>query len=226
MAVVAPKTSHAGMADTSLDGRTGEENGLSPSIPGVLRVSVEIEGTSPILFHRYDVAAVERKANAPKGSMERRTDDVQSYLYRDEDGHLVLPGLNIKRCLVLAGQFFGDPRSSGRRKQAGDLFRSTLLLAPDMPRFLAGGQPIREPDFLDRRRVVNPGSASRVAVARIRPGLQAGWRLAFTVVSLSPEYVYASLIRDVVVTARRFIGLGDFRPDFGRFQVVHADVER
>ena len=49
-----------------------------------------------------------------------------------------------------------------------------------------------------------------------------GWRLAFRVVSLDARYVGPPLLRDVLDCAGRFIGLGDFRPDFGRFQTVSA----
>ena len=129
--------------------------------------------------------------------------------------------MNVKRCLVEAGRYFDDPRSSGRRRQATDLFRATLLVEPDFPLLLVGGRPVVAPEFLDRRRAV----VQRQTIARVRPGLTPGWRLAFRVISLDARYVSPPLLREVLDCAARFIGLGDFRPDFGRFQVVRAEED-
>ena len=207
------------VADSSLDGRAAETEGaLRPTLHGVCALSVLIEGTTSLLMHRYDVAAIEHRASAPKGSAQRRTDDPEEYLYRTPEGRLSIPATNVKRAFVETGRYFDDPRSSGRRRQATDLFRASLLVEPESPLLLVGGRPVDAPEFLDRRRAV----VQRQAVARTRPGLMAGWRLAFRVVSLDARYVAPALLREALDCAGRYIGLGDFRPDFGRVQVVSA----
>lgn len=47
-------------------------------------VAVEIEGTSPILFHRWSCEDVAAKAEAKKNSKAKKTDNVESYVYRNE----------------------------------------------------------------------------------------------------------------------------------------------
>ena len=212
------------LRDTSLDGRSApaSENATKTAdVLGVCSVAATIQGTAPLLLHRYDVRAVAHKTSLPKGSLQRKTDDLESYLYRDERGLIGFPGTNIKRCLVQAGRYFDDPRSSGRRKQATELLSATLLIDPDMPLLKVDGLPIEAAEFTDCRRVV----IQRQAAARERPGFRAGWRLSFHVTSLDARYVPTTLIRDLLSYAGRFIGIGDYRPDFGRFQVVSAEED-
>lgn len=47
-------------------------------------VAVAIEGTAPILFHRWSCEDVAEKANAKKNSKAKKTDNVESYVYRNE----------------------------------------------------------------------------------------------------------------------------------------------
>jgi hypothetical protein len=54
--------------------------------------------------------------------------------------------------------------------------------------------------------------------------MKVGWRAQFDLQVLTPEYIDQSLLHDVVSTAGRLIGLGDFRPTYGRFNIVGFDV--
>ena len=51
-----------------------------------------ITGTSALLFHRWSVEAVAEKAAAAKGSAAKKTDDVQSYVWRLDNNEIALPG--------------------------------------------------------------------------------------------------------------------------------------
>jgi hypothetical protein len=86
---------------------------------------------------------------------------------------------------------------------------------------LVDGKRIREPQFVDRRGAV----VQRNRVNRERPGLLPGWECEFTANVLTPEYVTPEMLREVLFVAGRFVGLGDFRLDFGRFQIVSAVVK-
>jgi hypothetical protein len=44
--------------------------------------SVTLLGTAPLLFHAWNVEAVAEKAKAAKGSKAKKSDDVESYVYR------------------------------------------------------------------------------------------------------------------------------------------------
>lgn len=206
----------AKLTDQSLEGRTIGSTIVMPHYA----MRVRIQGISRLLFHRYDPEAVERKNKASKGSREKKTDNLESYLYRDLDGYLGIPATNIKACILNAAKHFSDPRSTGQKKQAKELFAATIFVEPEMCPVLVDGKRIKEPQFVDRRGVV----VQRSRVNRERPGLLPGWQCEFTVNVLAPEYVTPELLRDVLSVAGRFVGLGDFRPDFGRFQVVSTEM--
>src|SRR5687767_8033431 len=74
-------------------------------------VDVAIQGSADILFHRWNVEAVAEKAAAAKGSKAKKTDNVESYVYRDDDGFICLPGEYLRGSIINAAKFRQDPRS-------------------------------------------------------------------------------------------------------------------
>lgn len=189
-------------------------NGSVVALDASYAVEVVLVGTAPILFHRWDDASVERKSRAAKGSQAKKSDDVETYVYRTSDGEIGIPGKNFKACLREAGRSLPDPRSP--RKSARDLVQSTVQIEP----FIASlGRTTW--DALDVQRVV----LQRNAISRVRPIFREGWEVAFEVVVLAPEYVRPDWLHDLITRAGRFIGLGDFRPDYGRFRMDTFQVK-
>lgn len=170
---------------------------------------VTVEGSAPLLFHRWSVDAIAEKAKARKGSKAKKEDDLESYVYRTEDGELALPGEYFRQAIVHAAKFKQDPRSP--RKSAMDLFKAGLVALNEL---CALGT--KEWDYLDRRRVM----VQRNGITRTRPAMKAGWRATVQLQVLVPEYIGADMLNEVVQHAGRLIGVGDFRPTFGRFNIV------
>ena len=75
-------------------------------------------------------------------------------------------------------------------------------------------------DYADRRRVV----IQRAGVNRTRPAMKAGWTATFDLLVNLPEYISPADLNDVLATAGRLIGVGDFRPTYGRFQVTRFEL--
>ena len=75
-------------------------------------------------------------------------------------------------------------------------------------------------DFEDARRV----QIQRNGITRIRPAFRSGWRATFMLAVLLPEYIHQQELRDVIGQAGRLVGVGDFRPTFGRFSIVNYEV--
>ena len=72
---------------------------------------VEIEGVAGLLFHRWNNESVKTKSDAIKGSKAKKTDDVESYLWRNETGHICLPGEYFRQSIIHAAKYLQDPRS-------------------------------------------------------------------------------------------------------------------
>ncbi len=176
-------------------------------------VQVEIEGIADILFHRWNNEAVEAKASAAKNSKAKKTDDVESYVYRMVDGdhksHLAIPGEYFRRALCEAGRYKQDPRSP--RKSMLDMCKAGLVIEEPL-----SSLKTKDWDYIHKARVV----IQRSAITRSRPAMHKGWRVSFSVTVLTPEYIHEDCLNSLTVDAGRLIGLADFRPSYGRFKIV------
>jgi len=178
------------------------------------RCQVTIEGTAPILFHGWNVESVEGKARAKKGSEEKKTDDVDSYVFRDEKGMLCIPGEYLRGAVVNAAKFQQDPRSP--RKSAMDLYKAGIVSLTILASLGA-----KDWDYMDKRRVcIQKGTA----VTRSRPAMNPGWKATFVLMVLLPEYIKPQTLNTMIQNAGKLIGLADFRPTFGRFNVTSFEV--
>ena len=92
-------------------------------------VEVTIEGSAAIMFHRWNVEAVDEKAKAAKGSAAKKSDNVESYVYRDEKGFICIPGEYLRGAIVGAAKFRQDPRSP--RKSALDLYKAGVIVTTE-----------------------------------------------------------------------------------------------
>lgn len=185
------------------------------SAPYVAEVTVR--GTAPILFHRWSVEAVAEKAKAKKGSAAKKTDDVESYVYRCADGTIGIPGTYLIGSIIDprngAAKYLQDPRSP--RKSALDLYKAGVVALTD-----CASLGKKSWDYIDQRRVM----VQRQGITRCRPAFNAGWEATFHVSVLTPEYIRQDDLLAVLTQAGRLVGLGDFRPTYGRFQVIRFEI--
>lgn len=194
-----------------LEPANGGKSIIEYSLPFVAEIT--IQGTADILFHKWDCASVESKSNAAKGSKAKKTDDLESYVYRNEKSELCLPGEYLRGAIIGAAKYRQDPRSP--RKSAQDLIKAAIV---SLTQQASLGQ--KDWDYEDRRRCV----IQRSAITRIRPALKAGWRATIQLQNNLPEYVSPSFLNDLIVMAGKLIGVGDFRPTFGRFHIIKFEV--
>lgn len=192
-------------------GGEGPTNGgksiIEYEMPYIVRIT--IQGCSDFLFHRWNNEAVLEKSKAAKGSKAKKSDDVESYVYRDEDGYLSIPGEYLRGSIVGAAKFKQDPRSP--RKSAQDLYKAGVISLTNL-----SSLGIKAWDYEDKRRVV----IQRNAITRTRPALKKGWTCSFEIMVNLPEYISKDQLYDMTASAGKLIGIGDFRPTFGRFQIV------
>ena len=189
----------------------GGKDSIDASLP--YAVAVGLAGSSDMLFHRWNCEAVDTKSKAAKNSKAKKTDDVESYVWRNEAGEICIPGEYLRQSIIHAAKFRQDPRSP--RKSAMDLFKAGVVsLTSDA----SLGKTTW--DYLDTRRVM----IQRNGINRTRPAMKVGWKAEFILQILTPEYIDASFLNDVVSMAGRLVGIGDFRPTYGRFNVVKFEV--
>ena len=171
-----------------------------------------IEGTADLLFHRWSNEDVAEKSAARKGSKAKKTDNIESYVHRNELGNLSLLGEQFRMALIASAKFKQDPRSP--RKSASDLYKAGILI---LNTYADLGK--KEWDYIDQRRVV----IQRSAITRSRPALKKGWTCEIEIQVNLPEYISHEEVYELLVLAGRVNGVGDFRPTYGRFIVTNFE---
>lgn len=189
----------------------GEESFVEMQKP--YRVEVEIEGACPILFHRWNNESVAAKARAKKGSQEKKTDDIESFVYRNEKGVLCIPGEYLRQAVIHAAKYEQDPRSP--RKSMMDLMKAALVSLTEL-----ASLGVKDWEYVDQRRVV----IQRSAVTRSRPAMKMGWKAKFVLMCNLPEYLSPQKLNQMIAQGGRIGGLGDFRPSYGRYNVTRFEV--
>lgn len=172
-------------------------------------VTARLRGSADMLFHGWNPEAVDEKAKSAKNSKGKKTDDVESYVYRNEAGELCIPGEYLRMSIINAAKFRQDPRSP--RKSAMDLFKAAIVVTTPL-----ASLGIKKWHYLDKRRV----QVQRNGINRTRPAIRVGWEATFDLLVLLPEYVDRNSLRETIEVAGRLIGLADYRPTFGRFGIV------
>lgn len=178
-------------------------------------VSITVQGTGKMLMHCWNNAAVAEKSAAKKNSATKKTDDLESYVLRDDDKKIVMPTLNFCASIREAGKSFADPTSP--RKSLKDRLKAIIIPNEEFG-YINGGATTW--DFVDARRVV----IQRAGITRQRPGFYEGWEIEFSIIVLEPEFLPLSKLIEIVETAGKFQGLGDFRPTFGRFRIKEVHL--
>jgi hypothetical protein len=176
-------------------------------------IRTKIVGDADILFHRWNCEGVAEKARSAKNSKAKRSDNVNSYIYRNEANEICIPGEYIRQAIITAAKFKQDPRSP--RKSAMDLYKASII-----PITMLASLGVNEWDYEDVRRVV----VQRAGINRTRPAMRAGWSAEFILHVVCPEYIAPGDLRATIEAAGRLVGVGDFRPTFGRFGIVEFEV--
>lgn len=172
-------------------------------------IKMKIEGISPLLMHRFPVGAEDEKIKAKTRS--QTTDDVESYLYTNENGNLVQPSTHLIGSLRKAGARFQIP-GQGKLTYKNLMGSGAVFIDPDMiPHEIQKWEVDRRPVVIGKARIV-----------RSRPMLKK-WALGFTV-EYDDEEVPKQALKEIFEYAGRRVGIGDFRPEkggpFGRFMIT------
>lgn len=191
---------------------------------------VKLKGTLPLIHGAMD----RRQEDAPGGEARDRWYDEQwKYThYANKEGYLVQPAYIIKAMLAGPGGGMRETAKSGSDKGKGRtemISRAHLRIDPVMVPFgvkIPNGDSIRvlqpfeawslDPDdptevFILRRLVSRGVMISQLAIH--------GWELEFTLIDTSDGYFDAEWLQEGLSYAIETIGMGTWRPDFGRGKV-------
>ena len=172
--------------------------------------SVTIKGVEPgLLMHKFaDQTGTDIQNPVKARTKERPTaeEDARMSAYLLSTGELYQPAEHIYQCMVKAASEF---QIQGRGKKTyKDLVKGGVIVTPECIPHLDGDYEI------DSRPVV----IQRARVMRHRPLLK-DWELTFDIAVID-DGIPMEVLNKILQRAGEQIGIGDYRPRFGRFIVT------
>jgi hypothetical protein len=186
-------------------------------------VEVSIKGVSPLMQHRFpmpDLASMSKGGTKHTGAKDY-TQEWRDYLYTSKD-RIVQPSSHIEGAMVKAAAGF---KITGKRgKSYKDLFSANVVIDPlDIPHNMVVPDELDtdadKPLYIDMRPVI----VMRARVVRLRPCFKVGWELCFTI-NVTDDELPFEILHDVLTLAGKTVGIGDYRPKFGRFMVTRFEL--
>jgi hypothetical protein len=186
-------------------------------------VDVTIQGIAPLMQHRFPMPDLSQMSKGGKKSTGAKdyTEEWRDYLYTSS-GQVVQPSSHIEGALVKAAAGF---KITGKRgKSYKDLFSANVIVDPvEIPHGIAVPDMLDcDPDkplYIDMRPVI----VMRARVVRLRPTFKPGWQLSFTI-NVTDDELPFEILSDVLNLAGKTVGIGDYRPKFGRFMVTRFEL--
>jgi len=131
--------------------------------------------------------------------------DLGEEIMRNNEGEVCIPAEDLKCSIVAAGQRFKDAWS--KRKSMEKTLEREISVEPENLSF-----GIKKTMLFKRAAVV--GNRSHVILPR---PMIVKWELKF---ELDSGELPMGVVREVLDRAGNHVGVGNFRPDFGRYRVV------
>lgn len=191
---------------------------LTITSPSVYEVS--IAGLDGILFNKMpDLSQPKTKKadQAKKDPTEMEQLLWREKLYFNDNGETYIPGENIHECMKEAAKYWGQRIPGEGQKTYTDVITKAVIcenmwlgIKKDDPKFIPFGKNVNG----------NPskGKKSGAKVYKIRPLLRP-WGGTFKM-HVFDGRLTEDVLKVVLSYAGTFIGLCDWRPNFGRFELV------
>lgn len=185
-------------------------------------IRVGLTGISPLLMHSPEsldpmnpLKVEMRKITSKQAKKRTEADEVRLL----EIDFLLSLYHNGKEPVVPEMAMMATIRNGARRERRGQEVMAGVMVEPEMIPLSYDGPKMpdalfKNKTFRDVRRVVN----TRASVLRCRPRFNK-WGVEFDLL-YDPGTINSRTLKDATEAAGRYVGLLDFRPRFGRFEVT------
>ena len=165
-------------------------------------VSVRIRGTAALLVHRFIIEnSVEAKRRDQQYDVK---EDAEKALYSNGNGCFV-PSTWLEACLREASKSF---KGKGRSSMKSTIVSSIFVTPEEIP---LGKMTYDEID-------IRPVVIQKNRIARARPRFNT-WNIGFEI-EFDETKVRRETLRQILEEAGKSTGIGDYRPKFGRFEII------
>lgn len=176
------------------------------------KISIGLEGTTPLLFNRFrmETAGVKGKKQVGVAVVE----DPKEKLYLTPEDKIYTPSSHILGCLTNAGKEF---KMAGKRgKSFSGLIACSTEIDPDAIEHEIQEWTVHEVS------AVNPTTRGRMLVRR---PMMPKWKLSFTITLQAG--IPSEVFKQILDYGGQFVGIGDWRPQtkgrFGKFIVTRFE---
>lgn len=197
------------------------------------KISVTVKGDAPLLMHNpilanplhpmtkeiKKISGKNKKTDEDHAEMSRLEFLAGSYYDKDKGGWY-LPGEMMMATII----------NSARQTKKGKLVEQALIV-PGHATFSFKHQSLSpEKIFATHREYVDlrPVVVGRNRIVRTRPKFPVDdsyyWEVSFEAL-LDDVKLNLEDLKDIIINAGQYIGFGDFRPRFGRFELVKFNAE-
>jgi hypothetical protein len=178
---------------------------------------VGIESISPMLHHGSQNVGMEKESLKKKGGIALMGDpeEWKKTIYFDEEIGVYMPAISLEASFVNAAKQF---KISGRTT-ATKYFKSGVFIMDEKLDFTVNGKKIKSLDEVevDKRTVKNPSTKGRNVRYR---AIFKKWQSHFKVLLSADDFISNELLKEVIEFAGMYIGVGDYRPRFGRYKIT------
>ena len=182
----------------------------------VKTIQVEITGVAPLLQHKFRTEEHGINKTTAKKKIYDPNEEAEKACFR-EGKMIVHPTEHLFGALIRAAVSF---KFEGK-KTYKDIIKRGIIVEPiNAPLLDKKGKQYKTWDEIDARRVV----IQRSAVVRWRPMYHEGWRIPFSITIIDDESLSPPILKEILEKAG-YVGIGDYRPRFGRFQVTKFKVD-
>lgn len=173
-------------------------------------VTYKIQSVTPLLMNNINsmFTAKEKPARTKHEEWEAGEEMFKARMYL-EGGKLALPSRVIKGTLKEACKGSGI-KQQGKRSGYADLVQSCIFIPESMILEQKVSSVVKEQSFV--------GMNGTKKVLRIWPKLQE-WSGEMKLIIADEKQFDPAILQEILEFAGKFIGIGDYRPEFGRFSV-------
>lgn len=193
-------------------------------------INASIRGTAGLLQHAFGQSSMDslqdnakRQTGTPDYSLEW-----MATMYVSRSGFLYQPASHFEGAMQRAAGGFKQKGKGGKTWR--DAVKAYAYVQPDEVVHLRNGQPVPAPgvELMDAPTEYLSVSVMRVkvqraAVARARLLIMPGWELNLCI-EVHDDQLRPDVLQAVLEEAGRAVGIGDYRPRYGRFAVTHFEV--
>lgn len=177
--------------------------------PLVMHNGLMADPTNPLVRRIKEITSKGSKKLTDADYEERDRLEWDAGLYWDLQDGLIMPSDNIERCIQLGAQ----------KSRIGKDVQAAVFCATPHVIINHAGPKDKDKLYADPRYTLRKGVAvQKSRIIRIRPMIPTGWSMTFDI-EFDEGIVNPKNLLKAMADAGSLVGLGDWRPKFGRFLV-------